>query len=44
LHYEFSHRAGWKSGSVCGCAAQSAAGQAASSIPSHTFHDEGELG
>ena len=40
---DFSRRAGWTSGSVSGCAARSAAGQAVSSILSHTFHDEGEL-
>ena len=38
-----SHRAGWKSEPISGCAARSVAGQAASSILSHTFHDEGEL-
>ena len=35
--------AGWKSGPISGCAARSVAGQAASSILSHRFHDEGEL-
>ena len=36
--------AGWKSEPISGCAARSVAGQAASSILSHIFHDEGELG
>ena len=35
--------AGWKSAPISGCAARSVAGQAASSILSHIFHDEGEL-
>jgi hypothetical protein len=35
--------AGWKSDPIIGCAARFVAGQAASSIPSHRFHDEGEL-
>jgi len=44
LNCEFGRQAGWKSEPVCGCIARSVASQAASSILSPAFHDEGELG